>query len=137
MLLNFVKLGELQLFGKTISWVEIFRMRIILDGNFPGGNCPSGSYPRLEYSGWEFSKWELSWMGIFFGGSFPGENCRVGIIWVAIFQVGVFMLPKINPRGCKNSNMYIRKCKTRKCEIIAKCALGYITIRNLFSLVLK
>ena len=53
MLLNFVRLGWLQLSGKTISWVEIFL----------GGNCPSGSYP-----GWEFSEWELS------GGNRPGGN---------------------------------------------------------------
>ena len=33
--LNVVKLGGLKLFGKTISWVEIF-----LGGNFPGGNYP-------------------------------------------------------------------------------------------------
>ena len=45
MLLNFVKLGGLQLSGETINWVEVF-----LAGNFPGGNYP----------GWEFSAWELS-----------------------------------------------------------------------------
>ena len=76
MLLNFVKLGGLQLSGKTISWVEIFLggnfpwwkfslveiflVGIILDGNFPGGNCPGGSYlsgnfPDGSYPGWEFS----------------------------------------------------------------------------------
>ena len=60
MLLNFVKLGGLQLSGKTSSWVEIF-----LGGNFPGGN-----YPGWEFSGWELSGWELFWVGIF----------RVGVI---------------------------------------------------------
>ena len=42
MLLNFAKLGGLQLSRKTIklSWVEIFQVGIILGGNFPGGNCP-------------------------------------------------------------------------------------------------
>ena len=35
MLLNFVKLGELQLNGVTINWVEIF-----LGGNFLGSNYP-------------------------------------------------------------------------------------------------
>ena len=83
MLLDFVKLGGLQLSGKTIRWVGI-----ILGGNFPGGNC----------SGWELSwvgifQWELSWVGIFFDGSFLGGNCPVGIIQVAVLQVGVYMLP--------------------------------------------
>ena len=50
MLLNFIKLGGLQLSENTISWVEIF-----LGGNFPGGNYP----------GWKLSGWELSWVGIF------------------------------------------------------------------------
>ena len=87
MLLNFVKLGGLQLSGVESIWVRIF-----LGRNFPGGNCPG-----WEFSGWELS-WELSWVwifrvGIFFGGSFPGGNCPVGIIRVAICRVGVFMLP--------------------------------------------
>ena len=90
MLLNFVELGGLQLSGKTMNWVEIFQVGIILDrnfsggsypvGNFPGGNCLAGSYP-----GWEFSGWELSLVGIFFDGNFPGGNCLVG----------VFMLPNL------------------------------------------
>ena len=49
---------------------------------------PDGSFP-----GWELSRWGLSWVRIFFGGSFPGGNCPVGINRVALFQVGVFMLP--------------------------------------------
>ena len=90
MLLNFVKLGELQLSGKTISWVEIF-----LGGNFPGGNFPGWEFSgwelsEWELSEWEFSRWELSWVGIFLGGKFPGGNCPVGIIRVAIFRVGDF-----------------------------------------------
>ena len=60
-----------------LSWVGVFSVRVILGGNFLGG-----SYPE----------WELSWVGIFFGRSFPGENCLVGIIWVTIFQVGLFIL---------------------------------------------
>ena len=32
-------------------------------------------------------------MGIFFGDGFPGENCLWGIIRVAIFWVGVFLVP--------------------------------------------
>ena len=44
MLLNFIKLGGLQLSGVEISWVGIFQGR-----NFPGGNCPG---------------WGLSWVGI-------------------------------------------------------------------------
>ena len=78
MLLNFVKLVGLQLSGRTISCVEIF-----LGGHFQGGNSP----------GWEFSGWGLSLVGIFFGGGLSGGNCPVGIIRVAIFWVGVFMLP--------------------------------------------
>ena len=78
MLLNFVKLGGLQLSGVEIIWAGIFMGR-----NFPSGNCP----------GWELSGWELSWVGIFVRGSFPGRNCPVGIIRVAVFRVGVFMLP--------------------------------------------
>ena len=79
MLLNFVKLGGLQLCEVTISWVEIF-----LDGNFPGGNYP----------GWELSGWELSWVGIFFGGSFLGGNCPMAII-----RVEVFMLPETSSQS--------------------------------------
>ena len=70
-----------------IRWEGIF-----LDGNFSGVNYPW----------WKFSGWQLSWAGIFrvaviLGGYFPGGNCLgenycVGIIWVAIFRVGVFML---------------------------------------------
>ena len=49
---------------------------------------PDGSFP-----GWELSRCGLSWVEIFFGGFFWGENFPVGIIRVAIFRVGVFMLP--------------------------------------------
>ena len=41
MLLNFVKLGGLRLFGATISWVEISL----------GGSFPCGNYSRWEFSG--------------------------------------------------------------------------------------
>ena len=108
MLLNFINLGGLQLSRVEISWVGIF-----LDINFLGGICP----------GWGFSRWALSWVGIFQvevvrvgvilggncpGGSYPGwgfslmgvfrvGNCPVGIIRVAIFRVGVFMLPLLAP----------------------------------------
>ena len=51
MLLNFVKLGELQLSGKTVSWVEIFPSGNFLDGNFPGKNCPDGSYLSGNFPG--------------------------------------------------------------------------------------
>ena len=64
MLLNFVKLGGLQLSGKTISWVEIF-----LDGHFPGGNFLGGNVLGGSYPGREFSQ-----VGIFLGGNFPGGN---------------------------------------------------------------
>ena len=63
--------------------VVIFRVGVTLGGNFPGGNCPGGIYPG----------WELSWVEIFFGGGFPDGNSPGGIIRVAIFRVGVFMLP--------------------------------------------
>ena len=53
-------------------------MRVILGGNFTGGNCRSRSYP-----GWEFS----------LVGVFPDGNCPVGIIRVAIFRMGDYMLP--------------------------------------------
>ena len=93
MLLNFVKLGELQLSGKTIGLLEIFH-----GGNFPGGNYPWWEFSRWELSrwelsGWEFSGWELSWLGIFLGGSLPDGNGPVGIIHVAIFRVAIFLVP--------------------------------------------
>ena len=65
MLLNFVKLGGLQLSKVAISW-----MGISLRGNFPGGNDP-----WLEFFGWE-----LSWVGIF----------RVGIVRVGVALGGYF-----------------------------------------------
>ena len=60
-MLNFVKLGGLQLSNAAISWVGIF-----LGRNFSGE----------IYPGWEFSGWELSWVGIvrvgiILGGYFP------------------------------------------------------------------
>ena len=63
-----------------------------LGGNFPGGSCPGGNFPSGSFPGWKLSRWDLSWVGIFFGRSFLGGNCLVGIIRVAISQVGVFML---------------------------------------------
>ena len=68
----------------------IFRVEVFL-----GGSCPAGDFPGRSYPGWELSRWDLSWVGIFFDRSFPGRNCPVGIIQVAIFRRGVFMLPKI------------------------------------------
>ena len=73
--------------------VGIFWVVIILGGNFPGGNCLGESYPGLKFSEWELSGWELSWAGFFQGGNFPGGNCSVGIIRLAIFWVGVFLVP--------------------------------------------
>ena len=67
--------------------------RNFLDCSNPGGNFPGGSYRGWEFSGWELSGWELSWVGIFFGGGFLGGNSPGGIIRVAIFWVGVSMLP--------------------------------------------
>ena len=63
MLLNLVKLGGLQLFKKTISWVEIF-----LGWNFPGWSYPDGNFPRWGFSGWELSD------GNYPGGNFPGGS---------------------------------------------------------------
>ena len=77
-----------QLAGWKFSWVKIFQVGIILGGNFQGGNCPGGSCP-----GREFSEWELSWLGIFLRGNFPDGNFLVGTIRVAIFWVGVFLVP--------------------------------------------
>ena len=74
-----------------LSWVGIFQVGVILGGNFPGWNCPGGSYPE-----WELSGWELSWVRIFFGEGFPGGNCPGRIIWVGIFQVGVFLVPNFH-----------------------------------------
>ena len=58
-----------------------------------GGNFLGGNYPGWEFSGWKLCGRELSWVGFFLGGNFPGWNCPVGIIQVAIFQVGVFLVP--------------------------------------------
>ena len=73
MLLNFVRLGGLQLSMVEISWVGILQ-----DINFLGGN----------FREWEFSRWELSWVeifrvgivrvGVILGGNFPGGNCPDG-----------------------------------------------------------
>ena len=78
-----------ELSGWELSLMGIFRVGVILNEN-----CPGGSYLGWEFSGWELSEWGLSWVGIFFGESFPGGNFPVGIICVAIFRVGVFMLPR-------------------------------------------
>ena len=63
-----------QLGGWKFSWVEIFRVWIILCWN-----CPDENYPGWVFSRWELSGWELSWVGIF----------RVGIFRVVIFRVWV------------------------------------------------
>ena len=44
-------------------------------------------------------------MGIFLGVNFPSWNYRVGIIGVAIFRVGVFMLPR--GRGGVTNHVYV------------------------------
>ena len=89
--------------GWDFSWVGLVQMEIFLvgvllggscpGGNFPGGSCPGGNFPSGSFPGWELSRWDLSWVEIFFGGSFPAGNCPAGINRVAIFWVGVFMLP--------------------------------------------
>ena len=81
--------------------VVIFLSRSFLGGNCPGGNslggdCPGGSYPGWEFSRWEFSGLELSWVRTFLGRYFPGGNCLVGIIRVAVCQVGVFLVPSLS-----------------------------------------
>ena len=104
MLINFIKLAGWKLFGVAIGWMNIFRGGNFLGGNYPGGNIPGGSYPGWEFSGWELSGWELFWvvfvrMGVILGGNFfwcgfSGWELSGGIIRVAIFRVGVFMLLK-------------------------------------------
>ena len=114
MLLNFAKLGGLQLCGVTISWVEIF-----LGVNFPGRN-----YPGWEFFRWELSRCELSWVGIsqmgivwvevILGGNFLGRDCPLGIIRVTIFWVGVFMLPftcSISRQSRISCQFYVRKIR--------------------------
>ena len=86
--------------GRGFSWVESFRVGIILGGYFP-----DGSNPGQLFSWWELSLWELSWVGIFLGVNFPSWNYRVGIIGVAIFRVGVFMLPR--GRGGVTNHVYV------------------------------
>ena len=86
--------------GRGFSWVESFRVGIILVGYFP-----DGSNPGQLFSWWELSLWELSWVGIFLGVNFPSWNYRVGIIGVAIFRVGVFMLPR--GRGGVTNHVYV------------------------------
>ena len=60
MLLNFVKLGGLQLLGRKLtewefSWIEIFRVGIFQVGVILGGDFPSGNRPGVSYPGREFS----------------------------------------------------------------------------------
>ena len=81
--------------GWELSWWEFSAW------SFPGGSFPGWELSVWEFSGWRFpgqelSRWDLSQVGIFFGGSFPGRNCPVGIIRVATFRVGVFMLPFVS-----------------------------------------
>ena len=70
MLLNFVKLGRLQLSWLAITWVKMFQVGIILSRNFPD---------------------RIVRVGVVLGGNFLGGNFLVGIIQVTIFWVGVFM----------------------------------------------
>ena len=86
---KFIKLPWWRLSVLVISLVGIFRVGIaqvgiILGGNFPGGNCPGRVILGIYR------------VGVILGGSFLGGNCLLGIIQVAIFRVGVFMLPITN-----------------------------------------
>lgn len=57
-------------------------------------------------------------MRIFFGWIFTGGNGLVGIIWVVIFQLGVFMSPRfyaffMNSKDLKNANRITYEIKTQ------------------------
>ena len=82
---KFFKFGGLQLSGKTISWVKIFLVGIILDENFLSGNCQDESYPVWKFFEWKFSKWKLLLVGIFLGGNFLHGKFPVEVIRMAIF----------------------------------------------------
>ena len=110
---HFIKLAGWQLSRVAVGCMKIFHGGNILCGNcpggyFPGGNFPGGSFPEWEFSWWElsrgeFSAWEISWVGIvqvrlilgenFLWWKFSGWELSGGNIRVAIFLVGVFMLP--------------------------------------------
>ena len=85
-----------RIFWIRIVRVGVFGVVIFLSRNFLDGNCPGGSYPGWEFSRWEFSGLELSWVRTFLGRYFPGGNCLVGIIWVTVCQVGVFLVPSLS-----------------------------------------
>ena len=85
--------------------MAIFRVGVFLGGSCPGGNFLSGGFPGWEFLGWKFSwvggnclggiypRWEFLWWK-FSRWEFSGGNLRV-----AIFRVGVFMLPLIRPNS--------------------------------------
>ena len=76
----------------------IFRVGVILSGNFPSGNCPGGSYP-----GKELSRWELSRVGIFFGGNFSGWELSGGNHPGGNFPGGSF--PSTSATPCCNYSL--------------------------------
>ena len=63
---------EKQLARWELSRLRIFRVQVILGGNFPVGVILGGNFLWWDFSGWELSD-----------GNHP----------LAIFQVGVFILP--------------------------------------------
>ena len=71
---HFIKLTGWQLSGVTIGWMKTFPGGNFQGENYPGGNFLGGSCP---------------------GGSFPGWELTGGNHRVAIFRMGVFILPKI------------------------------------------
>ena len=59
-------------------------------------------------------------MEIFLGENFPGRNCPVGIIWVAIFRVGVFLVPSTAEKLIHDKRLL---CQTLKFVFLLECAV--------------
>ena len=73
--------------------MEIFRVGIILGGNFP-----DGSYPRWLFSCWELSGCELSWVGNIPRWEFSGWELSGGNHPGGSFHVTTFASYKENLR---------------------------------------
>ena len=69
---------------------------IFLGGKYSGWEFSRREFSKWELSSeWEFSGWDLSRVRIFPGGNFLCGNCPVGIILLALFWVGVFLVQLI------------------------------------------
>ena len=77
--------------GNLPNWILLGGNYIIQ--NFLDWNNLCRNFLRDNYLEWGFSGWEFFWMKKLLSGSIPAGNYPAGIICVANFRVGSFIVP--------------------------------------------